>query len=188
MSARFPTWLAACALVACATPRASESIPLVAVTAPTGPLVQVQLEVSDQRLADWFPERRPELVITNDVRLLIENRVEVELARSRVVRAAEAPAQLKVEILDFWFDWRRHDFMDYRVHALLRLRMALLAPCQRLLWSGFFTGQVAQPERAPNPQREAADYLERAIDAAMASADERGAFRELSAALESKAP
>lgn len=140
MSARFPTWLAACAMVACATPRASESIPLVAVTAPTGPLVQVQLEVSDQRLADWFPERRPELVITNDVRLPIENRVEVELARNRVV------------------------------------------------WSGFFTGQVAQPERAPNPQREAADYLERAIDAAMASAGERGAFRELSATLESKAP
>lgn len=149
-------WLAC---VGCATTRASEHIPLMAVTLSAPERGVVQLEVGDDRLTDVLAAQRPERVVTNDMRELIFNRVEVELARQGYLVGASGPV-MKVSLLDFWWTWRRIDFTDFEAKAAIRLQVAGTR-------TELIVGRAQVIERGHEALAAVADQLERALDDAL---------------------
>ncbi len=149
-------WLAC---VGCTTTRASEQIPLMAVTLSAPERGIVQLEVGDDRLPDMLAAQRPERVVTNNVRELIFNRVEVELARQGYSVGDTGPV-MKVSLLDFWWTWRRIDFTDFEAKAAIRLQFAGTR-------TELIVGRAQVIERGHQALAAVADQLERALDDAL---------------------
>jgi hypothetical protein len=158
----------------CAAHRPDQYIPLSPVPVIEEASVSVRLVVSDRRIDGLFAGRRPELVVTNDLVELVQNRVTIELARN-AVSVAEAPQQLQVDILDYWWDWNRFDFMDYRGSSVVRVELRLI-DADRTLWSRTLVGRAQQKQRDTEPLRVMADLLEMALDDTMRQGHEQRLF------------
>lgn len=151
-----------------------EYIPLVAFPAPAPPTRTVRLTVVDRRLSGVFSVHQPETVVTNDVPLLVANRVALELARNGVLVAQQGP-EVRVELLDFWWDWERLNFLSWGLATAVRLRISVLGDGGTEQWAQWVVGSgTATAGAAPLPI--AADQLERALDDAMRLAHERELF------------
>lgn len=164
-------------MLGCATPRASERIPYVAVPTPDSINQRVKLVVSDARIPD--APNPAEDVLTNDVVQLFRNRLELELARNGVVADDASATQLRVEIYDYRYHWSRPGaFVDYRAEAFARARL-VLSRDTRQVWSHTIIGRAKTTERDWQPVVAVADQLERALDDAMRDVHERRLFARI---------
>lgn len=151
----------------------TEFIPLVPIAEPTPVVRTVKLTVVDRRLSDLFPVSQPETVVTNDVQLLVTNRVAFELARNGVKVGLEG-SEVRVEVLDFCWAWSQQQWLTFDVTTAMRLRLSVRTN-EREVWGAWVTGSgTATTGAVPLPI--VADELERAINDAMKFAHERGYF------------
>lgn len=157
-------------LAACATPRASEVIPLVPVPVPVTVKNTVRLTVVDERVPG--APRAAEDVLSNDVVALVQNR----LARNGVRVDAAGDAELHAAIYDYRYEWhRRGVFVDYTAEAFARVRLTFTRHAT-VQWGQLVSGHAKQQERGWEPVVVVADQLERALDDAMRDAHQRGLF------------
>jgi hypothetical protein len=171
--------LALLTLLSCAH-RPTEEIPLVAIPQVTSG-ARVRLVVKDSRFQDVFRANRPELLTSTDPRALLANRLEHELANNGVGLSDSASTVVQVELLDFWWEFRRVDFMDYRTTTTVRLLISLGAPPESAR-SWIVTGRGQQAERVAEPIPVAVDLLEIALDRSLREAHERGVFSLIASA------
>lgn len=151
----------------------SEQIPFIEIPALETPRARVRLEVTDARIQDLFPRNRPELLMATDVVALVRNRISYELARGQIAVTDDAPVTLKVEVLDYWAEYRRIAFMEYRTTATIRLQFSFGTQ------SWMATGASTQPAKAVDPIPVAVDHLEQALDRCIGIADAKGVFRAI---------
>lgn len=171
------TFTAVLATLGCATQRASERIPYVAVPTPDPINQRVMLVVIDARIPN--APNPAEDVLSNDVVQLFRNRLELELARNGVVSDDASATRLRVEIYDYRYHWSRPGaFVDYRVEAFARARVVLTRDHHEV-WSHTIIGRAKTSERDWQPVVTVADQLERALDDAMRDAHERRLFATL---------
>lgn len=155
-------------LAACATPRASEVIPLVPVPVPVTVKNTVRRTVVDERVPG--APRAAEDVLSNDVVALVQNRLALELARNGVRVDAAGDAELHAAIYDYRYEWhRRGVFVDYTAEAFARVRLTFTQHAT-VQWGQLVSGHAKQQERGWEPVVVVADQLERALDDAMRDA------------------
>lgn len=169
--------IVSCAVLGCATPRASEVIPLVPVMSPATVVHRVALVVADVRIGG--DSGAAEDVLSNDVAALVRNRVEYELAQNGVVVDSSAQSTFRVELYDFRYRWSRPAaFVESEAKAVARMRLSFTRDGQEW-WSAIVLGQASTTERNWKPVAAVADQLERALDDAMKHAHERRLFVSL---------
>lgn len=150
-----------------------EYIPLVSI-APLETTRTVRLLVVDRRLPGLFTVSQPETVVTNDVQLLVANRVAYELAFNGVKVGLEGD-EVRVELLDFCWNWSQQQWMTFDITTAMRLRLSVWSNHHEVwgVWvTGMGTGVAAGAQSLPI----IADELERVINEAMKSAHEHGYF------------